>query len=89
MESARALGALSSDQSQIGNAAEKPPPRSFSVSFMLRVHRRKIITLKSITDFPVENHHLVILFTKEEKGERDNLVNIDCVECHKINHEAF
>lgn len=55
----------------------------FTVSFMLRVHRRKIITLKSINDFPVEKHHLVILFTKEEKGKIDNLVNIDWVEYYR------
>lgn len=61
----------------------------FTVSFMLRVHRRKIITLKSITDFPVEKHHLVMLFTQKKKGEIDNLVNIDRVEYHKINHNAF
>ena len=58
---------------------------------MLRVHKKKkiIITLKSITDFPVEKHHVVILFTDEEKGEVDNLVNTAWIGCHKINYKAL
>lgn len=64
----------------------------FTVSFMLRNHKKKKkkkITLKSITDFPVEKHHVVILFTDEEKGEVDNLVNTAWVGCHKINYKAL
>ena len=62
----------------------------FTVSFMLRNHTHtKKITLKSITDFPVEKHHVVILFTDEEKGEVDNLVNTAWVGCHKINYKAL